>query len=110
VRTAGESARRSLRMMTLEESPDDNDEQRAQENHHRLDLRADVTVYAWHHDHPNSRTSIRTLLITLWLLRFVTTAGKTSRTTACWRAPRIQEYVIDATFARNDCAEGCIES
>jgi len=37
VRTAGESARRSLRMMTLEESPDDNDEQRAQENHHRLD-------------------------------------------------------------------------
>jgi len=39
VRTAGESARRSLRMMTLE-IPDDNDEQRAQENHHRLDLRA----------------------------------------------------------------------
>src|SRR5664279_1326529 len=75
--------------MALEESPDDDDGQRAQENNHRLDLWADETVYSWHQDHLNSRTSTRTLSINFRLLRFVTTAGKTSRTRACWRAPRI---------------------
>jgi hypothetical protein len=48
-------------MMTLEESPDQNGEQSAQENHQRLDLRPDEIVYAWHHDHLDSRTSLLTL-------------------------------------------------
>ena len=48
----------------LKESPDGDDEQRAQENHHRLDLRADITVYAWYHDHLISRLSTFNLLNT----------------------------------------------
>jgi hypothetical protein len=52
-------------MMTLEESPDADGEERAQEDHHRLDLRADEIIYAWHHDHLDFRPSIRTLLHTL---------------------------------------------
>ena len=36
--------RRSLRLMTLEESPYHDGEERAQQNQHRLDLRADIVV------------------------------------------------------------------
>jgi hypothetical protein len=61
----GDPALRSLRMMTLKESPDEDGEERAQENHQRLDLRADEAIYACHHDHLDSRTSTRTLLNTL---------------------------------------------
>jgi hypothetical protein len=52
-------------MMTLEESPDQDDEQRTEQDCHRFDLWADVTIYAMHHDPLDTRTSIRTMFITL---------------------------------------------
>jgi hypothetical protein len=51
--------------MTLEESPDDDGEERAQEKHQRLDLWADKTIYGVLHDHLDSRPSLRLLLHTL---------------------------------------------
>lgn len=39
----------------LEEAPDNHDEERSQEDYQRLDLGADITVYAWYHDRLISR-------------------------------------------------------
>jgi len=68
-----------------------------------------VTVYAWHHDHPTSNVNPH-LLITLWSYVSSLQQVNIANNSVLASATNPKKYVIDATFARNDCAEGCIES